>query len=84
MATRLPVLSTRVSAIPEVVEEGVTGLLVPPSNSESLAAGFLKLARDPGLCAQLGAAGASRVEGIFGLDRMVEETLAVYAEVVDS
>lgn len=81
MATRMPVLSTRVSAIPEVVEEGVTGLLVPPSDSASLAEGLLHLSRDPALCARLGAAGAARVERMFGLDRMVEETLAVYAEV---
>ena len=82
MAAGLPVLATRVSAVPEVVVEGRTGLLVPPSDDRALADAMLALARDPALRARLGAAGAERVAEAFGLERMVEETLAVYAEVL--
>jgi glycosyltransferase involved in cell wall biosynthesis len=82
MAAGLPVLATRVSAVPEVVLEGRTGLLVPPSDSAALAAGMLALALDPALRERLGAAGRERVRAHFGLERMVEATLAVYAEVV--
>jgi glycosyltransferase involved in cell wall biosynthesis len=84
MAAHKPVLSTRVSAIPEVVEDGVTGILVPPRDPEALAQGLLRLARDSALCERMGQAGAERVERIFGLDRMVEETLAVYREVLEA
>ncbi len=79
MATGLPVLATRVSAVPEVVEEGATGLLVPPANVESLAAAMLRLASDGGLRRALGAAGRERVRKNFALERMIEETLAVYS-----
>lgn len=82
MATGLPVLSTRVSAIPEVVVEGETGLLVEPADEDALAAGMMRLARDPALRRELGAAGRARVRERFGLDRMVEETIAVYREVL--
>jgi glycosyltransferase involved in cell wall biosynthesis len=81
MAARLPVLATRVSAVPEVVVDGETGILVAPGDPADLALGVLELARDPARRAALGAAGHSRVVDRFGLDRMVAETLAVYAEV---
>ena len=81
MATGLPVLSTRVSAVPEVVVEGETGLLVPPSDAGALAAAMRAIASDAALRARLGSAGRARVRERFGLDRMVDETLAVYAEV---
>ncbi|MAF65805.1 MAG: hypothetical protein CMJ84_09130 [Planctomycetes bacterium] len=84
MASGLPVLSTRVSAIPEVVDEGVTGLLVAPGDTSSLALGLSDLARDPELRRTLGEAGRSRVRSRFGLERMVEETLAVYREVLEA
>jgi glycosyltransferase involved in cell wall biosynthesis len=80
MACGLPVLSTRVSAIPEVVVEGETGLLVPPGEDGPLADAMLRLARDPELRRAMGAAGRARVRERFGLERMVEETLAVYRE----
>lgn len=81
MATSLPVLSTNVSAIPEVVIDGETGCLVPPDDVESLERAMVALARDEERRARLGAAGHARVVERFGLDRMVEETLAVYREV---
>lgn len=80
MACGLPVLATRVSAVPEVVIEGRTGVLVPPADEIALSHAMLALADDPARRAALGAAGAERVRALFGLDRMVDETLAVYAE----
>ncbi|MFM7296074.1 MAG: glycosyltransferase family 4 protein [Planctomycetota bacterium] len=80
MATGLPVLATRVSAVPEVVAEGSTGLLVPPSDVEALAAGMLRLANDASLRSALGSAGRERVRRNFALERMIEETLRVYAD----
>jgi glycosyltransferase involved in cell wall biosynthesis len=82
MATGLPVVSTRVSAIPEVVVDGETGLLVPPADDAALADALVRLAREPALRARLGAAGRARVRERFGLERMIDETLAVYAEVL--
>ncbi len=81
MATEIPVLATRVSAVPEVVVEGETGVLVRPADVEDLTEGFLTLAADTELRARLGKAGAKRVREFFGLERMVEETLKIYREV---
>ncbi len=78
MAARLPVVATRVSGVPEVVLDGETGLLVPSGDPESLALALTRLARDPALRARLGAAGAHRVRTHFGLERMIDDTLAVY------
>lgn len=83
MATGLPVLSTRVSAIPEVVVEGVTGHLVPPADVEALAAGIVALGGDAPERKRLGRAGAERVTSAFGLDRMVDQTLAIYRELTE-
>ncbi len=80
MATGLPVLATDVSAVPEVVVHGETGVLVPPADDAALAAAMVDLARDPDRRARLGRAGVERVRARFGLERMVQETLAVYGE----
>jgi glycosyltransferase involved in cell wall biosynthesis len=82
MATGLPVLASDVSAVPEVVVDGETGVLVPPADAAALSAGFTRLAADPALRQALGESGRARVAEVFGIERMVDETLAIYAEVV--
>lgn len=84
MATGIPVLSTRVSAVPEVVEDGRTGLLVPPSDVQALAEAMGRLGQDADLRSRLGAEGRSVVRKKFALGRMVEETLAVYSQLQGS
>ncbi len=83
MATQLPVLATRVSAVPEVVIDGTTGVLVPPAEDAPLAEAMRKLSLDPRLREELGRAGLARVAQCFGLDRMVDQTLAIYAELTE-
>jgi len=82
MAMGLPVLGSKVSAIPEVVLEGETGLLVPPGDPVALAEGMERLIMDPGLRGSLQAVGPGMVRERFSLDRMVEETLAIYEELL--
>lgn len=70
----LACLATRVSAIPELIEDEVTGLLVPPGDPAALAAGMERLLRSPALRRRLGAAGERRVREEFssgiGADRL--------------
>jgi len=80
MAAGLPQLGSRVSAVPEVVTEGETGLLVEPGQVEPLADAMLRLAGDDALRARMADAGRARVAQNFAIDRMVDETLAVYRE----
>ena len=82
MAAGKPVVATEVSAIPEVIEDGVTGLLVPAGDAYAFSAAIMQL-EDAALREKLGTAGRKRA-GEFTLDGMVDATLAAYAEVLDA
>jgi glycosyltransferase involved in cell wall biosynthesis len=69
LASGMAVVSTPVSGIPEVVEEGRTGLLVPPADPAALADAIEALAADPALRRQLGEAGRDRVVQRFDIRR---------------
>jgi glycosyltransferase involved in cell wall biosynthesis len=78
MALSRPVVATRAGGIPEAVDDGVTGLLVPPHDEAALAAALVTLLRDPLRRTQLGAAGRVRVEREFGVEQLVSGTAGVY------
>ena len=81
MACGKPVVATRTGGIPEVVEDGVTGLLVEPRDPKSLAQAITTLLQDGARRAAMGAAGLARVRERFTVDRMVAATIAVYEQV---
>ncbi len=81
MAFGVPIAATRAGGIPEVVEDGQTGLLSPPGDPAALAENIVRLLSDPDLAAALAARGRVCVEE-FSVGRMVERTLAVYRSVV--
>jgi L-malate glycosyltransferase len=74
----LPVVATAVGGIPEVVEDGVTGLLVPPEDPQALAAALARLIDDRDYRVRLGRAGKQRVETLFGVERMAENFHQAY------
>jgi glycosyltransferase involved in cell wall biosynthesis len=78
LARGLPVVATRVGGNPEVVHEGQTGLLVPPSQPNALANAILRLWRDPELGRAMGAAGRQRVEEHFEVRGMVARYEELY------
>lgn len=67
MATGLPVVSTRLAGVPEMVEEGVTGLLVGEKQPAALADALETLLRDPARARQMGACGKAAASARFGL-----------------
>jgi colanic acid/amylovoran biosynthesis glycosyltransferase len=75
MATELPVISTRISGIPELIDHGSNGLLVPEQNAEALANAIILLQSNPQVGRQLGAAGRVKVLQEFHLQHNTE-TLA--------
>lgn len=82
MASGLPVIATRVGGNPELVEEGVTGQLIPSGDPAALAQALLDYADDPARLACQGAAARARVEAHFSMDAMVRGYLGVYDEVL--
>ena len=65
---KLACVSTRVSGVPELIDDGVTGLLVAPRTPTALAAALLRLIADPALRLRLGEAGYARTTAAFSLD----------------
>ena len=82
MACGLPVASTTGGALPEVVEDGVTGILVPPGDAPALAEAIQTLMGDPDLRRRMGQAGRERVLERFSWRKAALETEAVYGEVI--
>lgn len=78
MAVQLPIVGSAVSAIPEVVINGETGILVPPRDVAGLTAAVEALLRDHALRKHIGLLGLDRLETHFTAARMVEQTLALY------
>ena len=82
MLAGLPIVATAVSAVPEVVEDGVTGALVPAEDVGGVARELGTLLADSGLRTRLGEAGRERARTEFSVARMAEQTLDVYREAV--
>lgn len=78
MATKKPVLASKVGPIPEVVVDGGTGLLVPPADSQAIAEAILKLDHDVTLRLNLGKAGYERLKDHFTLEKMARKIEELY------
>jgi glycosyltransferase involved in cell wall biosynthesis len=81
MANGLPIVATDVDGVADVVVDGKTGILVPPSNPQALAQGILQLVKDPVLARRMGQRGWERCASEFNVERMVARTAMVYEEV---
>ena len=73
MTVGLPSVVTRVGGIPEVVEESMTGFLVPPDDEDALGERLVRLSADPDLRRQLGENAARAAQGLFGMRRCAAE-----------
>lgn len=80
-AAAVPVVATEVGGIPEIVESGETGLLVPPGATDEMASALTRLLRDAALRERMGRRARERFVGRFSLDQMVEATMVVYQDV---
>lgn len=82
MASGVPVVATRLSGIPELVQDGVTGLLVEPGDSQALAAAMERVLADGALAAELVANARALVERSFSLTREAQRVGDLFAESV--
>jgi len=81
MACARPIVATRAGGIPEIVEDGVNGVLVQPRDHTAMAAAIVRMLRDAGVRRQMGDRGLARVRERFTVERMVAATAAVYERV---
>src|ERR1019366_3743174 len=81
MACSRAIVATRTGGIPEIVEDGVNGVLVPPRDHAEMAKAIVRLLNDGALRKKMGDAGFARVQARFTVERMVAETASVYERV---
>lgn len=74
----VPVVASRVGGIPEIVDDGVDGLLVPPGDANALSAALLRVLADESLCSRLRGAGREKVAARFSFETMVRRYEAEY------
>jgi glycosyltransferase involved in cell wall biosynthesis len=81
MAVGKPVVAARAGGLPEIVEDDVTGLLVPPGDVTACATAVTRLLSDPALRARMGAAGRRRAEFLFAPAPHAEQVMRIYREI---
>jgi starch synthase len=79
---RKPVVVTDVGSIPEIVDDGKTGFVVPPADPDALAAAIVKILSDPLLRREMGENAYRKLKTDLAWDGIVEKTLAVYTDLV--
>ena len=84
LAARVPVVATAAGGVPDVIENGITGLLVPPNEPAALAAAIERMLSESALRTRLVAAGSAMVEQNFSIARMARGNLEVYRAVLGS
>ncbi|MFU8776369.1 MAG: glycosyltransferase [Roseovarius sp.] len=84
MAARVPVVTTRIAGVPELVEDGVSGLLVPPGDGHALQVAIARLLYDAHLCRDMGEAGRMRVEAEFASHREAAWLAALFQGYAES
>ena len=80
MAMQIPCISTFVAGIPELIRNGIDGILVPPSDDRELAGAIQQLIDDSGLRRRLGTAGRARVIERYDLDRNVARLARIFTD----
>ncbi len=83
MASGTPVIASRIGGLPEIVEDGVTGYLVPPGDVASLRERIADVLGDPVTAARLGSNARKRVVTELSWDRCAQRCLEVYQQLVD-
>ena len=78
MAAGKPVVATAAGGAPEIVQNGITGILVPPKDPQAIAKAVLYILQDSQVRQKMGSAGQRRTQEHFSLDRNIKETQAIY------
>jgi glycosyltransferase involved in cell wall biosynthesis len=82
-ALRIPIVATRVGGVPEIIEDGKSGVLVDPGDPEALAQGIMGLLEDKVKARRLAETARKRVEEFFSIQGHVDRVMAIYRKILD-
>jgi len=82
MSYSKPIVASRVGGLQEVVVDGVTGILVPPSNPRKLAEAITKILQDTDMCQKMGGLGYKRLITLFSVDQVVSKVENIYESAI--
>lgn len=82
MAMGLPVISTQHSGIPELIDDGITGFLVPERDVDSLAEKLGYLVEFPEVWPEMGSAGRAYMEKHYNIDKLIDQLVAIYQKIL--
>jgi L-malate glycosyltransferase len=81
MAQAVPAVVTEAGGLPEMVEDGVSGFVVPIDDPKAMAEAIKKVADSPDLCQKMGQNARKRMKSVFSIEQTVEKTLRIYINV---
>lgn len=81
-AARIPVVATRVGAIPDVLEDGITGMLIPPRYPQAMAEAIIMILSDKKFASGIAQKGFERVRDNFSSEKMASKYLSIYKELM--
>ncbi len=84
MAMEVPVIATNIGGIPEVIDDGKTGIIIPPGNADALCEAIKYLIQNPGVRIQMGKNGRARVLERFTIEQNVRKTEDVFLSLVEA
>ncbi|MCC7087169.1 MAG: glycosyltransferase family 4 protein [Pirellulales bacterium] len=82
LATGVPVVASRIAGVPRLIQDGCTGLLIDPGNTEQLTTALRQMILDPGLCDRLAVAGRKVVEARFSFEFRMEKIRNIYEQLI--
>jgi glycosyltransferase involved in cell wall biosynthesis len=82
MAMKKPVVASKIGGVPEIVEDGKTGLLVPPADSDAICQALEQFIEDREMRERMGLEGRKRVEQMFSLEKHVHQLEQVYEAIL--
>jgi glycosyltransferase involved in cell wall biosynthesis len=82
MAVEMPVVATNTGGLPEIVEDNINGMLVPPGDPYAITQAVIMILNDPVKARTLGKAGRKRVKEIFSIERNIGETEKIYFDIL--